>query len=70
MRKTTEAAKQSRRDFLKGFLLAGGALGTGVNLDVAAETSVPGAQTKTTPAKRPGYRETEHVRTYYAKASL
>jgi transketolase N-terminal domain/subunit len=70
MSKTTEATKHSRRDFLKGFLLAGGALGTGVSLDVGAGTAAPLAQNKPTPAKRPGYRETEHVRTYYAKASL
>jgi anaerobic selenocysteine-containing dehydrogenase len=69
MSKTTEALHEDRRDFLKGLLLAGGALGAGVGLETVPEAAVAPIQPQAKPARRLGYRETEYVRKYYAKAS-
>jgi len=74
MKRRIDVVGQSRRDFLKEVLVAGGALGVGlgsaVTLRVSGDAVSRGKDAKPGPAKRPGYRETEHVRTYYAKASL
>ena len=66
----TNAGKRDRRNFLKGLLAAGAALGTGAGLGGAAAMVAAPEEAPPTPRKRVGYRETEHVRTYYAKASL
>jgi hypothetical protein len=59
---------QGRRAFLKGLGATGGALGIGLGLDAhAGPTQEPVAEPQ--PRKR-GYRETAHVREYYAKAAL
>jgi hypothetical protein len=63
----TKAGKHDRRDFLKGLLAAGAALGTSAGLGGAAAAP---EEAPPRPRKRLGYRETDHVRTYYAKASL
>ena len=58
----------SRREFLKRLGATGGAIGAGLAFNAHA------GPTETQPAaaapKKRGYRETAHVREYYAKAAL
>ncbi|MBX2837960.1 MAG: twin-arginine translocation signal domain-containing protein [Gammaproteobacteria bacterium] len=55
-----------RRGFLQGSAVATGAAATGA---VSAETIVPEMNLdEAKPAKHAGYRKTDKVRTYYAKA--
>ena len=55
-----------RRGFLQGAVLAGGAAASGATLaDAGVERAEPGPEG---PADASGYRLTEHVREYYAKA--
>jgi hypothetical protein len=70
VKETPDAVTISRRELLRRALAAGGALGAGMALDAGA--GVPDAEARAAPRapKRPGYRETDHVREYYAKASL
>jgi hypothetical protein len=58
-----------RRAFLKCLGLGAGALGTGQALHAAPTAAADDEHDdRTTPAR--GYRETAHVREYYAKASF
>lgn len=63
--------RQDRRVFLKQLLVTGGALGSGLTLEASAEPQSGEARPDDGTGPEPrGYRETEHVRLYYAKASL
>jgi hypothetical protein len=63
MSERDETARLSRRDFLTGVLVAGGA----ASLPAAAEEQTPPAEH---PEQAQGYRESDHVRAYYASARL
>ena len=61
--------RQDRRGFLKQLLVAGGTLGSGLAIGADAQTRPEASVPDDQPRDR-GYRETEHVRQYYAKAAL
>jgi len=61
MKGEQKTAEVNRRGFLKGAGLAAGAAGAAT----LASTSGAAAASAEAPAKSAGYRETEHVRTYY-----
>ncbi len=62
-----QSEKLSRRGFLKSAAVAGGAAGVAtLGSQVQAVDEQPAAKKPAAPAK--GYRETSHVREYYAKA--
>ena len=64
----TKFIDAKRRGFLAGVAVAGGAAATGAARAVGDEVVVPApAEAPATPPSR-GYRETDHVRKYYAKA--
>jgi len=68
MSQQKQSEKLSRRGFLKQATVAGGAagvaaLGTQVQAGVEDQASAEKAETPTK-----GYRETPHIREYYAKA--
>jgi hypothetical protein len=60
---------ESRRDFLKTMMVTGGAVAVlGAGQAMGAE---PAEQAEVQPEeKQTGYHVTEHIRNYYAKASL
>lgn len=65
MNKFTPETNTQRRSLLKGVAVAGAVLGTGVTTTRAlADTTVD----HTAPVEPRGYRETEHIRTYYRSA--
>jgi hypothetical protein len=65
-RKTVD--KKTRREFLKGLAVAGGATAmVAVTGRAYAEPTEPEAPAK--PAAK-GYHETPHIRTYYQKARI
>jgi nitrous oxide reductase len=69
MSQQKQSEKLSRRGFLKSAAVAGGAAGVaalGSQVQAGVDEQTPAAKTATSPAK--GYRETPHVREYYAKA--
>ncbi|HSH43999.1 MAG TPA: twin-arginine translocation signal domain-containing protein [Arenicellales bacterium] len=62
-----QSEKLSRRGFLKSAAVAGGAAGVAtLGSQVQAVEEQPSAERAEAPSK--GYRETPHVREYYAKA--
>jgi len=68
------SAHPARRRFLKGVMAVGGttvlvAVGREAVLDDEAAPQQPVASREAAPAKR-GYRETDHIRTYYETARL
>ena len=66
--KKTKFIDAKRRGFLAGAAVAGGAAATGAARAVGDAVAEPApAPEAPTPGSR-GYRETEHVRKYYAKA--
>lgn len=68
MSQQKQSEKLSRRGFLKSAAVAGGAAGI-ATLGSQVQSSVdeqPVAEKAATPS--PGYRETPHIREYYAKA--
>lgn len=68
MSQQKQSEKLSRRGFLKSAAVAGGAAGVatlGSQMSANADEQAP-AEKAATPSK--GYRETPHIREYYAKA--
>lgn len=64
-----QSEKLSRRGFLKSAAAAGGAAGVatlGSQVQAGADEHTPAERAATQKTK--GYRETSHVREYYAKA--
>ena len=69
--KTNDRARlQGRRTFLMYLTLGGGALGAGLSLRADAVSADESTQDERAAPSKQGYRETAHVREYYAKASL
>ena len=68
MNQQKQSEKLSRRGFLKSAAVAGGAAGAAtLGAQVPANVDEPApAEKAATPSK--GYRETPHIREYYAKA--
>lgn len=67
MSQQKQSEKLSRRGFLKSAAVAGGAAGVAtLGSQVQAVGEQPPATKSAAPSK--GYRETSHVREYYAKA--
>jgi len=66
MSRETGTRDSSRRSFLRGLAVMGGA--TAVAASTGAETLAPGVDTKKQPDKPQGYRVTPHVAKYYDKA--
>jgi nitrous oxide reductase len=62
----SEAAKVDRRGFLKQAGLVIGTAGAAATVGGANAS----AESEQTPSQAAGYRETEHVRTYYKLARL
>ena len=68
------STRSGRRRFLKGVMAVGGttvlvAVGREAMVDDAVPEQQPVAASDSTPAKK-GYRETDHIRTYYEKARI
>ena len=61
--------RDSRRTFLK-YLAFGSAFGAGLSQQAGALTAHAPDRGERGPRVKQGYRETAHVREYYAKASL
>ena len=62
-----QGAKMSRRGFLKGAAVVSGAAAASALSQGAGAEVTPKTQA-TQPEKAKGYRETAHIREYYAKA--
>lgn len=68
MNQQKQSEKLSRRRFLKSAAVAGGAAGVAtLGSQVTADVEEPAPAEKAAPPSK-GYRETAHVREYYAKA--
>jgi hypothetical protein len=70
MKTLTWVDRRGRRNFIKQLALGGGALGAGLSLRANASAPERPASGDGVRRKQHGYRETAHVREYYAKASL
>ncbi len=73
MSNKTQRPRRDRRAFIKGVAAAGGATAVAVAGGAAVANVLPDetpqAQAKAGPENK-GYRETEHVKTYYRLAQL
>ncbi|MFQ6024084.1 MAG: twin-arginine translocation signal domain-containing protein [Acidiferrobacterales bacterium] len=68
MSKKREPVKRSRREFLKGAAVVGGAATLAVVAKGGAADVQDANKAVTTPEKSKGYHETPHIRAYYEKA--
>ena len=60
-----QKSKQSRREFLKGAVAAGGAAAVVVSTGSTAAVTNEKVETLSTSNKAKGYQETQHIRDYY-----
>ena len=70
MSKKPKAVKRSRREFLKGVAVVGGAASLAVVAQGGAASVQDAKQVATTPGKAKGYHVTPHIRAYYEKARV
>lgn len=68
MSRKSDSVQKDRRKFLKGVAVAGGAATAVVMANGAVADATEDEQPVEASAKRKGYEETPHVRTYYDKA--
>ncbi len=70
MSKKPKAVKRSRREFLKGAAVVGGAATLAIAAQGGAAEVQDATKGVTSPEKSKGYHETPHIRAYYEKARL
>lgn len=63
-----QKSKQSRREFLKGAVAAGGAAAVVVSTGSTAAIASEEVKTVSKSNKAKGYQETQHIRDYYNSA--
>lgn len=68
MKRKTGRGRSSRREFLQGAVLAGGAATVAASAGAALLEPSPPAPAEAATAPAQGYRLTPHIRQYYEKA--